>query len=184
MYYQIVSTSARTNIISRHKLCHSLEIAKQQAIREAADTGGVVLHVKSLRVERGAVVATGLIPAKALCFENADGPATHLRPRSIGNLHLTRSSLLYPNTSDDIGYLVLQTPVVAGDLLQARDDDSCWGALTIERPHRTLRSGCIGAVCCLRCSRPISPQRLKAVPMTKVCIACQQDKETKNDRSN
>jgi hypothetical protein len=165
-----------------HKFCASLPTAEQQASREAADTAGIVLRVKSIRIEPNCVVLTGSIPSTALVFEHpAEFPA-YLQPRSIGNLHLTTSSL-HPNTDDEVGYLVLQTPVAAVGLLpESEDGDSYWVALAVERTFQTLPPGSIGAVCCARCNRPISHQRLLAVPNTRVCTNCQQKKE-KNDRS-
>jgi hypothetical protein len=162
-----------------HKVCTSLPAAEQQAAREAADTGGIVLRVKSIRITPNYLVVTGLIPSTALVFEHpAEFPA-FLRPRSIGNLHLTETSL-HPNTGGEIGYLVLQTPVAAAGLLpESEDGDSYWVAITVPRAFHTLPPGSIGAVCCTRCNRPISQQRLLAVPNTKVCTRCQQKKEKK-----
>jgi Prokaryotic dksA/traR C4-type zinc finger len=162
-----------------HKVCTSLSAAEQQAAREAADTGGIVLRVKSIRIAPNYLVVTGLIPSTALVFEHpAEFPA-YLRPRSIGNLHLTETSL-HPNTGVEIGYLVLQTPVAAAGLLpESEDGDSYWVAITVPRTFHTLPPGSIGAVCCARCNRPISQQRLLAVPNTKVCTKCQQKKEKK-----
>lgn len=161
-----------------HKFCASLPVAEQRASREAADTGGIVLRVMSLRIEPDCIVLTGLIPSTTFVFEHTSEFPGYLRPRSIGNLHLTWSSLLHTNTSDEIGYLVLQTPVgSAGRLPESEDDDSFWVALAIERTYHTLPPGSIGAVCCVRCNRPIAEQRLKAVPNTRVCTTCQHNKE-------
>jgi len=152
--------------------------AEQQAARGAADTGGIVLRVKSLRIEPDCVVLTGLIPSTALVFEHPSEFPAYLQPRSLGNLHLTQSSLLHPDAGADIGYLVLQTPVAsAGQLPESEDGDSCWVALAIERTFHTLKPGSIGVVCCVRCNRPIPQQRLLAVPNTRVCTNCQQKKE-------
>ncbi|MEX2260610.1 MAG: TraR/DksA C4-type zinc finger protein [Bryobacteraceae bacterium] len=182
LYYGFVSFVTLIDAVLAHKFCPSLQTAQQQAAGEAADTGGVVLQVKSLRIELGAVVVTGLIPSSALSFENVPETVSRLRPRSMGTLHLTWNSLLHASASDVIGYLVLQTPVVtASHLSLSEDDDWCWGALTIQRAHYTLPSGCIGAICCVRCNRPIASQRLNAVPHTKLCTACQQNKEMKDD---
>ncbi|HLH00545.1 MAG TPA: TraR/DksA C4-type zinc finger protein [Bryobacteraceae bacterium] len=121
---------------------------------------------------------TGLILSTAIVFEHAGQFPAYLQPRSIGNLHLTWSSLLHPNTTDDIGYLVLQTPVAVADSLpESEDGNSCWVALTIQRNLHSLKPGSIGAVCCARCNRPISPQRLLAVPNTRICTNCKQKKE-------
>lgn len=166
-----------------HKFCASLPAAEQQALREAADTGGIVLRVKSLRIEPNRIVLTGIIPSTVLAFEHpAEFPA-YLQPRSIGTLHLTDSSL-HPNPGDEVGYLVLQTPVAAAGLLPESEDGDCyWVALAVERTFHTLPPGSIGAACCARCNRPIPQQRLLAVPNTRVCTNCQQKKE-KHDRSN
>jgi hypothetical protein len=178
-YYSFMSLDTLLDAPLFHRFCGSLPSAEQQASREAADTGGIVLRVKSIRIEPNCVVITGLIPATALAFEHpAEFPA-YLQPRSIGNLHLTGTSL-DPNTNDQVGYLVLQTPVAAAGLLpESEDGDSYWVALAVERTFHKLPPGSIGAVCCGRCNRPISHQRLLAVPNTRVCINCQQKKEKK-----
>lgn len=161
-----------------HKFCASIKGAHQQALREAADTGGIVLRVKSLRIEPNCLVVTGLIPSTALVFEHPSEFPAHLQPRSIGNLHLTWSSLLHPGAGDVIGYLVLQTPVaIEGQLPESEDGDNCWVALSIQRALHTLKPSSIGAACCARCNRPIPQQRLLAVPNTRVCTNCQQKKE-------
>ena len=161
-----------------HRFCPSLLAAEQQAMREAADTAGIVLRVKSLRVESNRVVIVGLIPPTSLVFEHPPETPGYLEPRSIGNLHLTWSSLLRPSANDEIGYLVLQTPVAAaGRLPESEDDDSYWVALAIERTFHSMPPGSIGAACCARCNRPIPPKRLTAVPNTRVCTNCQQKKE-------
>ncbi|MGI8743674.1 MAG: TraR/DksA C4-type zinc finger protein [Bryobacteraceae bacterium] len=160
-----------------HKFCASLSTAEQQASREAADTGGIILRVKSIRVEPNCVILTGLIPSTALVFEHPSEFPAYLQARSIGNLHLTESSL-HPETGGEIGYLVLQTPVAAAGLLpESEDDDSYWVALAVERTFHTLPPCSIGAVCCARCNRPISQQRLLAVPNTRACTNCQRKKE-------
>jgi hypothetical protein len=162
-----------------YKFCTSLPAAEQQALREAADTGAIVLRVKSLRIEPGCVVLTGVIPSAALVFEHPSEFPAYLQPRSIGTLHLTGSSL-HPNTGDEVGYLVLQTPVTAVGLLpESEDGDSYWVALAVERTFHTLPPGSIGTPCCVRCNRPIPQQRLLAVPNARFCTNCQQKKESK-----
>lgn len=152
--------------------------AEQQASREAADTGGIVLRVKSIRIEPHCVVLAGLIPSTALAFEHPSEFPSYVQPRSIGTLHLTWNALLHPASGNDIGYLVLQTPVtIAGQLPESEDQDSCWVALAVERALNTLPPSSIGAVCCARCNRPIAPQRLQAVPDTRICTDCQHQKE-------
>jgi hypothetical protein len=161
------------------KLSISLPTAERRASREAADTGGIVLCVRSIRIEPNRVVLTGLIPSAALAFEHPGEFAAYLQPRSIGNLHLTDSSFL-SNTGDEVGYLVLHTPVTAKGLLpESEDGDAYWVALAVERTFHTLPATSIGAVCCAGCNRPISSQRLLAVPSTRVCTNCQQKKEIK-----
>lgn len=172
--------SVLADALPLHKFCPSHHAAERQAMREAADTGGVVLRVKSLRVERESIVLYGLIPSAALVFEPESESPGHLRPRSIGNLCLTRDKLLHANAGEEIGYLVLHTPVAVGDAMpESEDDDSSWVALTIQRTHHTLTPGFIGAVCCACCNRPIPQQRLDAVPNAAFCTACQRKKETK-----
>lgn len=161
-----------------HRFCPSLEVAEQAALLEAADTGGIVLRIKSLRLEPNHLVVTGTIPTSALVFEYPSEDSVQLRPRSIGTMRLTSSSLLHPGPSDEIGYLVLQTPVAAAEQLsESQDDENSWVALSIRRALHTLEPSCIGAACCARCNRPIPRQRLLAVPHTRVCTNCQRKKE-------
>lgn len=161
-----------------HKFCPSLQAAEQQALREAADTGGILLRIKSLRIDPNDLVVTGVIPTTALVFERPSEFPAHLQPRSIGTMRLTWNSLQHPGPDDEIGYLVLQTPVAAsGQLPESEDGDNVWVALSIRRALHTLEPGCIGAACCVRCNRPIPQQRLLAVPNTRVCTNCQQKKE-------
>jgi hypothetical protein len=161
-----------------HKFCPSLQAAEQAAMREAADTGGVLLRVKSLRVEPRHLVVTGVLPTPALVFKSSSGIPAHLQPRSIGTMRLTWKSLLNPGAEDEIGYLVLQTPVAAADQIpESEDGENSWVALSVRRALHTLEPGSIGPACCARCNRPISRQRLLAVPTTRVCTNCQQKKE-------
>lgn len=161
-----------------HRFCPSLQAAEQAALREAADTGGILLRIKSLKLNPNDLVVTGVIPTTALVFEHPSGFPAHLQPRSIGTMRLTWNSLLHPSPGDELGYLVLQTPVAAsGQVPEAEDGDNCWVALSIERALHTLAPGSIGPACCVRCNRPIPQQRLLAVPKTRVCTKCQQKKE-------
>ncbi len=166
------------DVTLRPKFCASLSAAQQQAAREAADTGGLVLRVKFIRIEPHCAVFTGLIPSTALAFEHPSEFPAYVQPRSIGTLHLTWSSLLHPGADEDIGYLVLQTPVSAAGLLpESEDGDNCWVAISIQRTFHTLKPESIGPACCARCNRPIPQQRLLAVPGTRICTCCQQKKE-------
>lgn len=159
-------------------LCGTIPAAEKLALCEAADTGGVILRVKSLRIEPNRVVIIGLIPLAALVNEHTSTLPGYIRPRSIGNFHPTWNSVHQPNANGDLGYLVLQTPVAALGLpLESEDGDSYWVALPVERTFRTLAPHSIGAVCCAQCNRPISRQRLLAVPNTRTCTDCQQKKE-------
>lgn len=161
-----------------YKFCASLLPAQRQASREAADTGGIVLRLRSVRVEPQRTVFVGLIPSTALVFEQPSGAPSRVYPRSIGTLHLTWSSLVYPRSDECIGYIVLQTPVVAAGLVpESEDGDHCWVAVSIQRAFHSLKAGSIGASCCVRCNRPIAPQRLAAMPETQVCTHCQHNKE-------
>lgn len=163
-----------------HRFCVSLEEAYEAAVFEAANTGGVVLRVKSIRIGPNFLIVTGLVPVKALVFDSRIDFSGRLRPRSIGGFHQAQSSFSQPNTADDLGYLVLQTPVVSSQVdPKSEDGDSCWVTVTIEPTFHTLEHGAVGAVCCALCNRPISKQRLLAIPGTRVCTDCQQEKEKK-----
>src|SRR5207248_401235 len=112
-------------------------------------------------------------------FESSSEFPAHLQPRSIGTMRLTRNSLLHPSSGDEIGYVVLQTPMAAAEHLpESADGENSWVALSIRRALHTLEPSSIGAPCCARCNRPIPQQRLLAVPNTRVCTNCQQKKET------
>ena len=161
-----------------HKFCASLQEAEQAALLEAADTGGVLLRIKSLRLEPNNLVVAGVIPTAALVFEHPSEFSAHVQPRSIGTMRLTRGSLLHPPPNEEFGYVVLQTPVASpGRLPESEDGENSWVALSIRRALRTLAPSSIGAACCARCKRPIPQQRLLAVPNTRVCTNCQQKKE-------
>lgn len=45
----------------------------------------------------------------------------------------------------------------------------------IDRALRTLENGTYGY--CERCSRPIEPERLEALPDTRLCLSCQREVE-------
>jgi hypothetical protein len=158
-----------------HKFFASLPAALERAEQEAVDTGGIVLQVRSIAIEPGRLVATGLIPSKAVIWNEA-AAGRFLQPRSTGNLYLTWGSLIQPK--QDIGYLVVQVPVIARQLPGSEDGAHCWASVAIPRSLSSLQVGIIGARCCSRCNRPIAPERLKALPTTRVCILCQQQKET------
>jgi hypothetical protein len=161
-----------------HEFRPSLDLAEQEALREAADTGGVLLRIKSVRIQPNSLLVTGVIPVTALAFERPAEFASHVRPRSIGTMRLTWRSLMQPAPDDDLGYLVLQTPLTAaGRLPESEDGDTIWVSVSIPRAHHTLAPSFIGLACCARCNRPISQQRLSAVPRTRVCTNCQQKKE-------
>ena len=161
-----------------HKFCASLQAAEQAALREAADTGGILLRIKSLRLEPNVLVVTGVIPHHRPCFR-APLRISRALAAQIDRHHATHTE--QPASSgpgDEIGYLVLQTPVAAADQLpESEDGDNSWVALSIRRALHTLQPGSIGAACCARCNRPIPQQRLLAVPNTRVCTNCQQKKE-------
>jgi hypothetical protein len=178
LYVSFVTPETLLDAPLLHKFCASLEAAEQAALREAADTGGILLRIKSLRLNPTDLVVTGVIPTTALVFEHPCEFPARLQPRSIGTMRLTLNSLLHPGPGDEIGYLVLQTPVAAaGQVPESEDGDNCWVALSIRRARHTLEPSSIGAACCARCNRPIPQQRLLAVPNTRVCTNCQKKKE-------
>ena len=161
-----------------HKFCASLDTAEQEALSEAADTGGVLLRVKSLRIEPDCLVITGKVPTTALAVHHLSDFPESAHPRSIGTMRVTWRSLLQPIPDEEIGYVVLQTPVhVTDQVPESEDGDYSWVSVSITRSHQTLKPGCIGAACCARCNRPIPPQRLVAVPNTRMCTDCQRRKE-------
>jgi hypothetical protein len=174
--YNHVPTLLDTSL--RHKFCHSLPEAEHWAVREAADTGGVLLRIRSFRLEPNNLVVTGMIATAAIVIGYSSDCSARVRPRSIGTMRLVQNSLLHPRPDHEFGYLVLQTPVTASEQLpESEDGEISWVALSIPRAFHTLDPSFIGAACCARCNRPITLQRLMAVPNTRVCINCQQKKE-------
>ena len=168
-----------------YKFCASLSTAEKQAFSEVADTGGVVLRVKSIRIEPSRLIVIGLIRSDALDFDDRTETLGYLRRASVGSLYLTWSSLLHPKTTEDIGYLVLRTPIVTtGPLPESEDEDCYWVALPIYRVFHTLTAYSVGTIFCTRCNRPIPHERLLAIPRTRFCTNCQQEKEKKNDRGD
>jgi DksA/TraR C4-type zinc finger protein len=162
-----------------HEFHPSLDLAERESLREAADTGGILLRIKSVRFEPKSLLVTGVIPVAALAFEHPAEFASHVRPRSLGTMRLIGRSLSQP-APDDLGYLVLQTPIVAtGQVPESEDGDSIWVTVSVPQATAALEPGVIGAPCCSRCNRPITRPRLLAIPNTKVCTNCQQKKETK-----
>lgn len=161
-----------------HRFCGSIGEAQSLALREAADTGGVIFRVRSFRIDPGRVVLNGLIPAGAAVFGRPCEAAGYLQPRSLGNLHLTWGSLVHPGAEGDLGFLVLQAPVAVPQRpAESEAGGSLWVALAVGRTFDTLPVGSIGAACCVRCNRPISEQRLKVLANARVCTGCQQRKE-------
>jgi hypothetical protein len=161
-----------------HEFRPSLDLAEQEALREAADTGAILLRIKSVRIEPKSLLVIGVIPVTALAFEHSPEVASHVRPRSIGTMRLTWRSLLQPVPDGDLGYLVLQTPLTAaGRLTESEDGDGIWVSVSIPRAHYTLTPSFIGTACCVRCNRPIPRPRLVAVPKTRFCTNCQKKKE-------
>ncbi len=171
---------SKSDTVLPSEFCPSLRAAEESALREAADTGGILLRIKSLRIEADHIVAAGVIPASALAFERPSEFPAHLRPRSVGTMRLLERSLFGPDQNDELGYLVLQTPVAAtGQVPESEDGDNVWVTVSVPQTMDTLEPGVIGAVCCVRCNRPITKQRLLAIPNTRVCTNCQQKKENK-----
>lgn len=95
-------------------------------------------------------------------------------------MRLSKSSLSDSDQDEELGYLVLQTPVLAtGQVPESENGDSIWVTVSVPQDTAALEPGVIGAPCCGRCNHPITRSRLLAVPNTKVCTNCQRKKETK-----
>ncbi len=151
----------------RHAFWGNLEDAKRAANAEAANTGGAVVEVTALELGCSTASFIGILPESAL---DDDAPAPQRTSQFLGAFHTTWGAVLDP--SDRLGYLVLRHPIKLRPCL-AREDGLCTIAVTMPRAYRTIPATNVGPVCCMKCRRPISPERLRALPNTRRCTECQ-----------
>jgi hypothetical protein len=153
-----------------HHFAGSLAAAREAAAVEAANTGGAVLIVEAVDVGDHKVTFIGTLPEMVL-KKQSDAEVAMPQARS---LHTTWGAVLAP--SGTIGFLVLAQPV----LCRSHEADSPAQrriAVSLPRAFSTVSPVTLGPVCCIQCRRPISQERLKAVPGKRICLTCQKLKE-------
>jgi hypothetical protein len=153
--------------------CHfteSLDAAALAASIQAANTGAAVLSVDAIELGNRRATFFGTMPDRAVTPRSV-GEATMPRIRS---LYTTWDSVLHP--SGTIGFMVLSQPVVC-DSHEAEDPALCRVAISVPRVFATVPPSILGPVCCSRCWRPISIERMKAIPGMRTCVTCQKQSE-------
>lgn len=157
--------------------------AEDAAAREAANTGGAILQIASIRTEATRGVVSGRVLSAAVdSSPHLDVPRGYAKPRSLGNFHLTWRTLLQRSGDEDIGYLVVQRPLGALVLPDCEVVGSCFVSVEVTRNLHSLGPVTIGTEICRGCSRPIGPKRLNALPSTKICKFCQELKEQQKSK--
>ena len=160
-----------------HLFWGELEVAKRRAILEAANTGGAILEVCSIEIQRPALVFVGTLPRDSLEIGTRVGRGRpRIRCPNLGTFHTTWGTLM--GCEDAIGYFVLRQPVrlVAG-CPPPEQQEIIRVAIEVKRRFASMPLGFIGPVCCVVCNEAISAQRLKAIPGVRTCTNCQRIKE-------
>lgn len=171
------------DILFDAKLWHSfwadLETAQRRAFLEAANTGGAILEVCSIEIQRSSLVFIGSVPTVALEIGQREGRGRpRIRSQGLGTFHTTWGALMKPE--DTIGFFVLRQPVrLVGGCPPAEEQEIIRVAIDVKRRFASLPPGFIGPVCCLVCNEAISELRLKAIPGVRTCTNCQCLKEGK-----
>src|SRR5271166_1761093 len=130
--------------------------AEDAASREAANTGGAILRIASIRTEATRGVVSGrVLSAVVDSAPHLDIPRGYAKPRSIGTFHLTWKSLMQRNGDGDIGYLVVQRPIGASALPDGDLAETCFISVEVPRDFYSLGAVTIGTETCRACSRPI-----------------------------
>ncbi len=159
------------------KFHDTIDIARSHANREAADTGGTVLEVRSIEIDHENLLFIGPILAVAIttevCFP-VERPT--MKGRSLGNFH-TASADGLGQPGPLIGFLVLHHPLTLQLQRAGRSSDEVWVAVDLKHRDQSLPPGLIGLHCCRNCNEPISKLRLAAVPGARLCTKCQSKKE-------
>ena len=162
-----------------HSFWPTVAEARRRAIREAVDTGGIILDVRTIELEKTRLFIVGTVPSDALQAQSPEGEGrVVIRARGLGLFHTSWGSLLFPG--DTIGFLILRRPVVVTGTNPRTDFERIRVAMEVKRRSASIASGCIGPVCCTDCNESIPTERLKAIPGIKRCANCQKTKEEMN----
>jgi hypothetical protein len=142
------------------------------ALKAAANTGALIMPVRSIRRSESRVLFVGELPLAALdgSLEVSDGPI-RVKAQDLGPF--------YPASAhtDLVGFLLLHRPVrlISGAVPDSEERVAVAVAGSPELLPPTIPS--LGPVCCTRCNKPIPKRRLLAVPGATMCTSCQSEKE-------
>lgn len=154
-----------------HHFWGNLAEAKLAAQCEAANTGAAVICVDAVEISDRVVRFIGDMPAAA-ADESLDVRESTLRP---GAFHTTWGAVLNP--AGQIGFLVLPHPVPTAFCSMADSEDQVRVEVAFDRIFDSAPATVLGHFCCRSCKRPISPERLRALPGTQLCTDCKSRKE-------
>jgi hypothetical protein len=146
-----------------HQFWGDVESARKAAAVEAANTGGAVIGIDAVEVLPRSLTFIGTMPEQACA--NADSTSS---PR-VGSFHTTWGSVLNP--AGIIGFLVIGHPVRCRSR-EIGDSGLSRVSVSLERTFTTIPTCTLGPICCVRCRQPISTERLRALPATRVCTTC------------
>jgi len=159
-----------------HSFWGSIGAAKRQAMREVANTGGVILDVCAIEVRDPSLIFVGSLPTATIEPESSPTPGRRkIRPAALGTFHTTWGALIRP--MDSIGYFVLRQPLSFLGTLPPPEASTLLVAMEIERHFKSMQLGFIGGVPCISCNELIPEQRLMAIPGVRTCTTCQSVKE-------
>lgn len=147
--------------------------AENAARKEAANTGGTVVAVVSIRAESKRGVLSGRVLASVVEVRpGLDVPTGYARPRGIGTFH-SWGAVTQKIKGEDLGYLAVQRPLGAAIPPEGDDTDTCFVSIEVPRLNDSFGVISIGPEVCRSCSRPISPKRMTAIPSARICTFCQ-----------
>jgi DksA/TraR C4-type zinc finger protein len=146
-----------------HEFWGDVESARRAAAIEAANTGGAVIGIDAVEILPRSLTFIGTIPESAIANPDPTGPTR------LGSFHTTWGSVLNP--AGIIGFLVVGHPVRCSGR-EINDSGLSRVSVSLDRTFTTIPTRTLGPVCCARCRQPISAERLRALPATRVCTGC------------
>jgi hypothetical protein len=126
--------------------------------------------VESVEIQAHKVCLIGTIPECAIDRKEVRED----RSPSLGSFHTTWGAVLSPGRQ--LGFLVVRQPV-SFEPCSTDSSDLCRVAVALDRMFNTIPTTVIGPICCKKCRRPISAERLLVRPGAGLCTACQGGKE-------
>jgi hypothetical protein len=146
-----------------HQFWGDVESARRAAAVEAANTGGAVIGIDAVEILPGSLTFIGTMPESAIANPDSNGSSR------LGSFHTTWGSVLNP--AGIIGFLVIGHPVRC-KAREITDSGLSRVSVSLDRTFTTIPTRTLGPVCCARCRQPISAERLRALPTTRVCTVC------------